>query len=55
MCLPKFTHIATVIPSLSIKRINEIEREFDIFMNHNNPSVTNKATRYMAKSEGGLG
>ena len=55
MCLPKFTHIATVIPSLSIKRINEIERKFDTFINHNNPSVTNKTTRYMAKSECGLG
>ena len=32
MCLPKFTHIATVIPSLSLKRINEIEREFEIFL-----------------------
>ena len=26
ICLPKFTHIATVIPSLSLKRIKEIER-----------------------------
>ena len=55
MCLPKFTHIATVIPSLSLKRINEIEREFEIFINHKNPSVTDKTTRYMTKEEGGLG
>ena len=55
MCLPKFTHIATVIPSLSLKRINEIEREFDIFINYKNPSVTDKTTRYMTKKEGGLG
>ena len=55
MCLPKFTHIATVIPSLSLKRIKEIEREFDIFLNYNDPSVTNKTTRYMARSENGLG
>ena len=55
MCLPKFTHIATVIPSLSLKKINEIEREFDIFINYNNPSITDKTTRYMTKKEGGLG
>ena len=42
MCLSKFTHIATVIPSLSLKRIKDIEREFDIFQNSNNPSVTAK-------------
>ena len=54
MCLPKFTHIATVIPSLSLKRINEIEREFEIFINYKNPSVTDKMTRYMAKKDGGL-
>ena len=55
MCLPKFTHIATVIPSLSLKRIKEIEREFEIFLNSNNPSVTDKTTRYMARKENGLG
>ena len=55
MCLPKFTHIATVIPSLSLKQINEIEREFEIFINYKNPSVTDKTTRYMANIDGGLG
>ena len=28
MCIPKFTHIATVISNLSIGEIKEIEREF---------------------------
>ena len=51
MCLPKFTHIATVIPTLSLKRIKEIEREFEIFLNCNGPSVTDKTTRYMAKKD----
>ena len=55
MCLPTFTHIATVIPSLSLKRIKKIEREFEIFINYNNPSITDKTTRYMARSESGLG
>ena len=41
--------------SLSLKRINEIEKEFEIFINHKNPSVTVKTTQYMAKKEGGLG
>ena len=26
MCLPKFSHIAAVIPSLSLQQINEIEK-----------------------------
>ena len=30
-------------------------REFEIFINHNNPSVTDKITRYMTIKEGGLG
>ena len=55
MCLPKFTHIATVIPSLSLKSIKEIEREFEIFLKNNNPSITNKTTRYMTKKDNGLG
>ena len=44
-----------MIPSLSLKRIKEIDREFEIFLNSNNPSVTNKTTRYMARNENGLG
>ena len=55
MCIPKFTHIATVIPNLSIGQIKDIEREFDIFLNENNPSVMVKTTRYMSKKDLGLG
>ena len=33
MCIPKFTHIATVIPNLSLGQIKEIEKEFEIFLN----------------------
>ena len=54
MCIPKFTHIATVIPNLSISQIKEIEREFELFINDNNPSVTVKVIRYMSKKDGGL-
>ena len=36
MCIPKFTHIATVIPNLSIGQIKEIEREFQLFINNSN-------------------
>ena len=42
MCLPKFTCISTVIPSLSLTRINEIEKEFKQLISDNNPSVTDK-------------
>ena len=55
MCIPKFTHIATVIPNLSLGQIKQIEREFELVINDNNPSVTDKTTRYMGKKDGGLG
>ena len=51
MCIPEFTHIATLIPNLSIGQIRDIEREFEIFLNENNPSVTDKMTRYMSKKD----
>ena len=31
MCIPKFTHITTEIPNLSISQIRNIEREFELF------------------------
>ena len=52
--IPKFTHIVTVIPNLSIGQIREIEKEFELLINNNNPSVTDKTTRYMGKKDGGL-
>ena len=55
MCLPKFTHSAAVIPSLSFKWIKAIERELELFLNENNPYVTDKTIRYMARKKNGLG
>ena len=55
LCIPKFTHIATVIPNLKTGQINEIEREFEIFLTENNPSVMDKTTRHMSKKDLGLG
>ena len=51
----KFTHTPTVIPNLKISQINEIEREFEIFLTENNPSVTDKMTRHMSIKYLGLG
>ena len=36
MCIPKLTYIATVIPSLSISKIKDIEKEFNVFLRDNN-------------------
>ena len=55
MCILKFTHIATVIPNLSIGQTKDIKREFELFINDNNPSVTDKTTRYTSKKDLGLG
>ena len=44
-----------VIPILSKGQIKEIEKEFELFINDNNPSITDKVTRYMSKKDGGLG
>ena len=51
MCIPKFTHIATVIPNLSICQIKDIEREFEFFFYENNPLVTDKTTSNWSKTE----
>ena len=55
LCIPKFTHIATVIPSLTITQIKDIDKEFEHFLSENNPSVVDRTTRYMGKKELGLG
>ena len=47
LCIPKFTHIATVIPNLTIAQIKEIDKEFEHFLSDNNPSVVDRTTRYM--------
>ena len=51
MCIPKFTHIATVIPNLSIGQIKEIEKEFESFLNENNTSVKDKMTRHLHRKD----
>ena len=48
-------HIATVIPSLSITQIKEIDKEFKHFLSNNNPSVADRTTRYMGRKDLGLG
>ena len=55
LCIPKFTHIATVIPSLSVTQIKEIDKEFENFLSENNRSVVDRTTRYMGRKELGLG
>ena len=55
LCMPKFMHIATVIPSLSITQIKKIDKEFEHFLTENNPSVVDKTTRYMGRKNLGLG
>ena len=55
LCIPKFMHIATVIPSLSIIQIKEIDKEFEHFLSENNPSVVYRNTRYMGRKDLGLG
>ena len=49
------THIAIVIPSLTVTQIKEIDKEFEHFLSDNNPSVDDRTTRYMGKKELGLG
>ena len=55
LCIPKFTHIATVIPSLSVTQIKEIDKEFEHCLYDNNPSMVDRTTRYMGRKELGLG
>ena len=55
LCLPKLTHIATVIPDLSTTRIREIESCWEKFISEGNRSPVDQKTRYASKSENGLG
>ena len=55
--LPSFAmtyHIVTVIPSLTISQIKDINREFEHFLNENNPLVVDKTNRYMRRQDLGL-
>ena len=49
MCLPKLTHIVTVVPNLCLTYVTELESEFKSFINDKNPYVVNDVTRHMHK------
>ena len=53
LCLPKLTHIVTVVPNPCSTFITELESEFNHFISDNNPSVVNEVTRHMQKKVGG--
>ena len=55
MCLPKLTHIVTVLPNPCSTFVTELESEFNFFINDKNMSVVNDVTRHMHKKIGGLG
>ena len=55
LCLPKLNHIVTVVPNTNLIYIKELESEFRLFINDNNPSVVDDVTRHMSKKLGGLG
>ena len=49
------THIATVIPNLSIKQIQEIHKLWEDFIREGSPKVVDVKTLYTPVKEGGLG
>ena len=49
LCLPKLTHIVTVVPNPCSTFITELVSEFNNFIYNNNPSVVNDVTRHMQK------
>ena len=55
LCLPKLNHIVTVVPNPNLTYVRELESEFRLFINDNNPSVVCDITRHMSKKLGGLG
>ena len=55
LCLPKLTHVVTVVPNPCSTFITELETEFKHFVSNNCPSVVCEVTKYMRKDEGGLG
>ena len=55
LCLPKLTHVITVVPNPCSTFITELESVFKHFITSNNPSVVCEVTRHMRKNEGGLG
>ena len=55
LCIPKVTHIASVIPNLNTTRINEIEACLESFINEGRKCPVDQKTRYVSKKENGLG
>ena len=55
LCVPKFTHIATVIPNLCLTKIQEIERCWEEYINTNSCRSVDQMPRYNYKRENGLG
>ena len=53
--LPQLTHIATVIPNLSAKQIQEIEKIWEEFIRSGCPTVANVKSFYVPSKEGGFG
>ena len=50
LCLPKLTHIVTVVPNPCSTFITELETEFKHFITNNCPSVVCEVTRHMRKN-----
>ena len=46
MCLSKFTHIGTVIPRLSLLKINVVEKEWETFIRLNGSLMVDTKMRY---------
>ena len=55
LCLPKLTHIATVILNLSSTKISEIEACWKNSIKDGNKCPLERKTRYASKSKNGLG
>ena len=53
--LPQLTHVATVVPTLTAKQIEEIHSVWNEFMHEGSPSVVNLKTIYTPIKENGLG
>ena len=54
LCIPKFTHIAMVIPNLCVNKINEIEGCWENFIKTNSSLSVDQNTRYNTKQNLGL-
>ena len=53
--LPQLTNVATVVPTLTARQIDEIHRVWNEFIHAGSPSVVNLKTVYTPIKENGLG